>query len=87
MDDQSIFGFPTRRTAPKRFWNLSIRPSVSTNCFCPVKNGWESDVMPMEMRLCSTPSMTSFFSEDLVERETKRVPVVMSTKTTGLYFG
>ena len=26
--DQSL-GFPARRTAPKRFWNLSIRPSVS----------------------------------------------------------
>ena len=29
----SALGFLARRTAPKRFWNLSIRPSVSTNCF------------------------------------------------------
>ena len=34
---------PLRRTAPKRFWNLSMRPSVSTNWFLPVKNGWESE--------------------------------------------
>ena len=31
----------------------------------------------------STPSMFSFLSEVLVERVTKRAPVVMSTKTTG----
>jgi len=34
-----------------------------------------------------TPSMSSFFSEVFVERVMKRLPVVMSTKTTGLYFG
>ena len=74
-------------TAPKRFWNLSIRPSVSTNCFWPVNNGCESDVMPMVITWCSTPSITSVLSEVRVERVMKRVPVLMSTNTTGLYFG
>jgi len=31
-----ILVLATRRTAPKRFWNLSMRPAVSTNCFWPV---------------------------------------------------
>jgi len=32
-------GLPARRTVPKRFSNLSIRPAVSTKDFWPVKNG------------------------------------------------
>ena len=51
------------------------------------EEGVESEVIPMETTECSTPSMTSFFSELLVERVTKRAPVVMSTNTTGLYLG
>lgn len=64
-----------------------MRPSVSTNCFCPVKKGCEFEVIPEEITEYSTPSMVSFFSEVLVDFVMKRAPVVMSTKMTGLYVG
>lgn len=44
-------------------------------------------MIPAEITKYSTPSMTSFLSERVVDFVIKRFPVVISKKTTSLYCG